>query len=79
MKVRYLAAIILAVIAAHAAVFGLLANKKVLPKRPYVAPSNFSGTEALTVDESTGRNIRVREFTVSTQLALPATGERAAP
>ncbi len=68
MKRTTLFLIVLAVISAHALFFWLVANEKVLPQKPYVAPPNFGSRSAEIVDSNTGEKAIYREFTVSTKL-----------
>jgi hypothetical protein len=72
MKRGRLRLIVVSVLAVHAAFFWVVADKKVLPHKPYVAPANFSGREKVLTDDKSGETVRCREFTVSTKLASPA-------
>lgn len=66
---RWLAPLLLAVVAAHALALWLLGGLRPLPARPYVPPPNFSAAEARQLDPATGETWVVREYTVGTKLA----------
>jgi hypothetical protein len=71
MSRRALIGIVLAVAAVHGAVFWLVADKHVLPRREYIPPPeppNFAAAEFTATDPQTGGKIVVRQFNVSTKL-----------
>ncbi len=75
-RVPWLVWIILGVAAVHALAFWWLADKRFLPKAPYVPPPtpavNFgAATRRSGVDPRTGEITTEQDFTVSTHLATP--------
>ena len=60
--------IAVAVMAAHALIFWLVAGARVLPNTPHVPPPNFGSRSAEITDPQTGEKMVYREFTVSTKL-----------
>lgn len=76
MKPRVIALIAVAVLAAHALFFWLVADAPALPKTPYVPPANFGSYTQEITDPQTGEKSVYREFTVSTKLpAHPAAAD----
>ncbi len=71
MSRRQIVLIALAVIVAHAALFWLLSGTRPLPKIPPVSRPNFFAREARWEDKETGERYIIREFEVSTKLAMP--------
>ena len=71
MERRLIVGIVVAVVAAHALVFWMVAGTNPLPKTKLIAPPNFFAREAHGVDAETGHPITYREFQVSTKLAYP--------
>lgn len=68
MNRRTIVMIALGVLLAHLAVFWLLSDKRVLPKKKHVPRPNFIYREKVIVDEETGEKTIHREITVSTKL-----------
>lgn len=60
----------------HLGLFCLVADKKPLPKREYIAPPNFIVKEAPFTDAQSGEKLVYREFTVSTKLERPGGGPK---
>jgi hypothetical protein len=73
MNRRQIALIALVVILVHAALFWLLSGTKPLPKKVIaeIPRPNFFAREARWQDQETGERYVIREFEVSTKLALP--------
>ena len=71
MERRVVFGIVIAVVAAHAVVFWMVAGTNPLPKTKFVALPNFSAKEVYGKDAETGDPIVYREFQVSTKLAYP--------
>jgi hypothetical protein len=73
MNRRQIALIALAVVLAHAALFWLLSGTRPLPKKVIaeVPRPNFFAREARWEDKETGERYVIREFEVSTKLAMP--------
>lgn len=72
MNRRQLFLLITGVVLIHAAGFWLISGTKPIPEKRFVPPpQKFVAREASWVDEHTGERMTVREYNVSTKLALP--------
>ena len=75
MSRRKIAWIVLAVVAAHLAVFAGVSRMRALPKARYVPPPNFGYKQTTYVDPATGEKTIEREIRVTTKLAPPGVYE----
>lgn len=72
MKKKTIWIIAAGVVAAHVIAFSLVAGWSPLPEAKYIAPPNFSLGWAKFKDPTTHEKMVYQEFTVSTQIAKPA-------
>ena len=79
MKKKTLLLIVTGVVAAHAIGFSLSAGKSPLPHVRYIPPDNFRLGWAKFTDPATHDKMIYQEFTVTTQLAKPASAASPTP
>jgi len=71
MSRRQLALLLTGVIVLHGIAFWLICGTNPLPKTPYIAPPNFMSAKGERVDPKTGERETLRQYQVTTRLAMP--------